>query len=124
MTSLPDLNVDTLHQILDGSLDDATVNALVLRSLGFRYDPDTQTWDASQADPHWQTDPLPDVIANRKDSVKLTRAIPPEDKQLLKEHLNFPGYRISELTPTKTRRATAVNWLLGVIKRQSQIPPV
>lgn len=120
LSHLPDLTVDTIQAILNGTVDDATVNALVLRSLGFRYDPNTQTWDVSEADPGWPTDPLPDVIANRKDSVKLTRSIPPEDKQLLKEQLNFPGYKIDELTPTKTRRATAANWLLGVIKRQSR----
>ena len=120
MTELPDLTLDTIHAILDGTLDDATVNALVLRSLGFTYDPDHQIWDPSQADPNWPQDPTPDVIANRKDSVRLTRSIPPEDKQLLKEQLNFPGYKVNELTPTKTRRATAANWLLGVIKRHSQ----
>lgn len=119
MPDLSDLTLETIQAILDGDLDDDTVNALVLRSLGFRYDPETQTWDGSQADPQWPTDPLPDVIANRKDSVRLTRSIPPEHKQLLKQQLHFPGYRVDELTPTKTRRATAANWLLGVIKRQS-----
>lgn len=120
MADLPDLTLETIQAILDGDLDDDRVNALVLRSLGFRYDAETGSWEGSQADPQWPTDPLPDVIANRKDSVRLTRSIPPEDKQLLKQQLNFPGYTLDQLTPTKTRRATAANWLLGVLKRQNR----
>ncbi len=116
--NLPDLSIDTVWAILNGQLEDEVVNALVLRSLGFRYDESTQTWDPSQADPAWQTGDIPHFIANRKDIVKLTRSIPAEDQQLLKEQLKFPGYKIHELTPQKTRRATAANWLLGVIKRR------
>ncbi|MDX2272284.1 MAG: DUF1823 family protein [Cyanobacteriota bacterium] len=117
----PPLTVETIAFILDGSLDDATVNALVLLSLGYRYDPLSQSWDPSAADPAWRDGGIPDVIAHRPDSVKLTRAIPAEHKQLLKEKLYFPGYTISELTPQKTRRATAANWLLGVLVRQGQL---
>ncbi len=45
--------------------------------------------------------------------MKLTRSIPPENKQLLKTQLGFEGYTVSELIPRKTRRATMVNWLLS-----------
>jgi hypothetical protein len=45
--------------------------------------------------------------------VALTRSIPKQHKQLLKEQLGFGGYRIGELYPRRTRRATAVNWLLA-----------
>ena len=45
--------------------------------------------------------------------MKLTRSIAKEHKQLLKEQLGFAGYRIGELYPRRTRRATAVNWLLA-----------
>ncbi len=55
----------------------------------------------------------PEVIAYRKASVHLTRSIPQRNKQLLKEKLNFSGYSIQELFPRRTRRATAVNWLLS-----------
>ena len=34
-------------------------------------------------------------------------------QQLLKQQLGFAGYRIGELYPRRTRRATAVNWLLA-----------
>jgi len=30
----------------------------------------------------------------------------------LKNFLNFKGYKINELYPRRTRRATAVNWLI------------
>ena len=45
--------------------------------------------------------------------MRLTRSIPVEHKQLLKQQLGFAGYRIGELYPRRTRRATAVNWLLA-----------
>ncbi len=55
----------------------------------------------------------PQVIATRPASVRLTRSIAAEFKQLLKQQLGFTGYRIDELYPRRTRRATAVNWLLA-----------
>ncbi len=112
---LPPLNLETIHAILSGELPDDTVNALVLQSLGFRYDETSQAWDPSAANPNWQEEGIPHFIENRSDSVKLTRSIAPQNKQLLKEVLGFQGYKINELTPQKTRRATAANWLLGVL---------
>ena len=32
--------------------------------------------------------------------------------------MHFAGYRIEELYPRRTRRATALNWLLGWIEEQ------
>ena len=42
----------------------------------------------------------------------LTRSIPKDHKQNLKKFLNFKGYKINELYPRRTRRTTAVNWLI------------
>ncbi|OSX70871.1 hypothetical protein BU14_0647s0010 [Porphyra umbilicalis] len=42
----------------------------------------------------------------------LNRSVPPAGKQLLKSRLGFGGWRVGEMTPNKTRRATAVNWIL------------
>lgn len=42
----------------------------------------------------------------------LNRSVPPAGKQLLKSRLGFKGWRVGEMTPNKTRRATAVNWIL------------
>ncbi|NJK63250.1 MAG: DUF1823 family protein [Synechococcaceae cyanobacterium SM2_3_1] len=115
---LPELNLTTIQAILDGDLDDETVNHLALQSLGFEYEPIQGKWQSEHADPAWKSDHIPHFIANRPDGVKLTRSIPPEDKQLLKAQLGFSGYKVHELTPQKTRRATVANWLLGVLKRQ------
>ena len=109
---LPPLNTDTVWAILNNELDDDTVNALVWRSLNYSYDADSDRWDASTADEGWNEMEPPNFIGSRPATIKLTRSIPKEHKQLLKEQLQFQGYQIHELTPQKTRRATAANWLL------------
>ena len=43
----------------------------------------------------------PELIAERPASVRLTRSVPKEHKQLLKQQLNFAGYRIGELYPAE-----------------------
>jgi hypothetical protein len=111
---LPELNTDTIWAILNEEIDDATVNRLVWHYLGYRYDESQQSWDNSQTSDDWAEiypDP-PDFIENRPPTVKLTRSIPKEHKQLLKEQLGFAGYKIGEFGPRQTRRATAANWLL------------
>lgn len=115
MSELPPLNIDTIWQILNEQIDDATVNQLVWYYLGYRYDRSEQTWDNSQIPQDWraQFPEPPDFIANRPPTVKLTRSIPPENKQLLKEKLGFKGYKIGDFGPRQTRRATAANWLLS-----------
>ena len=65
----------------------------------------------------------PELIAERPASVRLTRSVPKEHKQLLKQQLNFAGYRIGELYPRRTRRATAVNWLLAWLAQRSEPLP-
>ena len=58
-------------------------------------------------------------------SVALTRSIAKPHKQLLKQQLGFAGYSISELYPRRTRRATAVNWLLAhLAERGEPLPEV
>ena len=54
----------------------------------------------------------PQIISERSASVHLTRSIPKVHKQNLKKILSFKGYKINELYPRRTRRATAVNWLI------------
>ncbi len=53
----------------------------------------------------------------------LTRSIAKEHKQLLKEQLGFGGYTIGELYPRRTRRATAVNWLLAHLAERGEPCP-
>ena len=116
---LPPLSTDTIWAILNQELDDDTVNALVWRSLNYSYDPDSGNWDASTADEDWREIDPPNFIGSRPMTIKLTRSIPKEHKQLLKERLNFQGYQVHELTPQKTRRATAANWLLHKLVEQN-----
>ncbi len=111
---MPPLNQDTIWKILNEEIDDATVNQLVWHYLGYRYQESEEKWDSSQVAPEWlQPYPEPpDFIANRPPTVQLTRSIPKENKQFLKEKLGFKGYKIGEFGPRQTRRATAANWLL------------
>jgi len=111
MCPLPLLNEDTIWAILKDEIDDRTVNELVWHYLGYRYDASSETW---QAPADWQDYPQPpDFIAERPPTVKLTRSIPAENKQVLKEKLGFKGYKLGEFGPRDTRRATAANWLLS-----------
>jgi hypothetical protein len=118
MTSLPPLTPQTLWDIINDQLDDDTVHRLVWHYLGYRFDDQTQSWSVDAVDPEWREaypEP-PEFIESRPATVKLTRSIPKEHKQLLKDQLQFPGYKVDELVPRKTRRATIVNWLLSYAK--------
>ncbi|RCJ23150.1 hypothetical protein A6S26_00915 [Nostoc sp. ATCC 43529] len=121
MSNLPPLNTDTIWAILNDELDDATVNQLLWHYLGYRYDSSTGQWDNSQVAPEWQDEypQPPDFIDSRPATVKLTRSIPTENKQSLKEKLGFKGYKIGEFGPRQTRRATAANWLLSYLQQNS-----
>lgn len=116
--STPLLNTNTIWAILNDEIDDATVNQLVWHYLGYRYQEQTNSWDNTNVDLDWQNEypEPPDFIKSRPATVKLTRSIPPENKQLLKEQLGFKGYKIGEFGPRETRRATAANWLLSYMK--------
>lgn len=109
------LSRSLLWQILDDRCTDRFVCRLVWERLG--YCPDTQNvWRAGMSTPnYWSVSfPLaPEIISVRLASVRLTRSVAKEHKQLLKTQLLFTGYKIGELYPRRTRRATAVSWLLA-----------
>ena len=116
-----------LMEILADRISDCIVARIVWERLGYQpKGPINETWLAGQSTPaDWRKafPQAPEVIAQRKASVQLTRSIPKEYKQLLKKKLNFPGYRIDELYPRRTRRATAVNWLLAwLASRGEELP--
>ncbi|MBE9036887.1 DUF1823 family protein [aff. Roholtiella sp. LEGE 12411] len=119
MSNLPPLNTETIWAILEEKLDDATVNQLVWHYLGYRYDSSTERWDTSEVAPEWHDEypQPPDFIDSRPAIVKLTRSIPSENKQILKQNLGFKGYKIGEFGPRQTRRATAANWLLSYLQQ-------
>lgn len=118
VSELPALNSETIWAILKEEIEDATVNQLVWYYLGYRYNTETQSWDVTQVDPTWQQEypQPPDFIESRPATVKLTRSIPAENKQLLKEKLGFKGYKLGEFGPRQTRRATMANWLLSYME--------
>ena len=111
-----------LEAVLADRTSDRFVCELIWPRLG--YVPDgSGTWSAGPAtDAIWRESfPIePPFIAARPPSVALTRSIPKEHKQLLKEQLGFAGYRIGELYPRRTRRATAVSWLLAHLAQQGE----
>jgi Domain of unknown function (DUF1823) len=120
MSGLPPLTDETCWAILNDQLEDAIVNQLIWQRLGYRH---TDTgWDTSAVADDWRQDypTPPNFVESRPATVKLTRSIPKENKQLLKEELGFEGYQVDELVPRKTRRATMVNWLLSYRKDHAE----
>ncbi len=118
MSNLPLLNTDTIWAIINETIDDQTVNQLLWYYLGYRYDSAAAEWDLSQVSLEWRDEypQPPNFIDSRPAIMKLTRSIPAENKQILKEKLNFKGYKIGEFGPRQTRRATAANWLLSYMQ--------
>ncbi|MBD2057870.1 DUF1823 family protein [Oculatella sp. FACHB-28] len=118
MSDLPPLSIDTIWAILNDTLDDATVNQLVWHYLGYRYDATAERWNTAEVSSEWLENypEPPNFIEDRPATVKLTRSIPKPNKQLLKEQLGFEGYKVGELVPRLTRRATMANWLLSYMR--------
>ncbi len=116
-SELPPLNEATLWAIIHESIPDPQVNQILWHYLGYRYHPAENNWDVSQVASEWLSvyPTPPDFIASRPATVKLTRSIPPQHKQLLKQQLGFKGYKLGEFGPRQTRRATAVSWLLAYL---------
>ena len=104
-----------LFSILEDKVSDRFVCELIRERLFYKKENDTDHWYASYKTPvYWSSlfRQAPLVISERKASVYLTRSIDKINKQGLKDVLGFSGYKISELYPRRTRRATAVNWLI------------
>lgn len=140
----PDISITTLLDIVYQKTDDAVVNDILRALLGWRMesggdnsdgaDDSGCTWNDSFVPEEWREaypDGPPDFIGSaddyspqtdrpvKKAVQKLTRSIPQEYKQISREVLSphgFIGFKINELTPNRTRRATAVNWVLYYMK--------
>jgi hypothetical protein len=111
-----------LEAVLADRTNDRFVCELIWPRLGYQQD-GSGRWSAGpETGEAWrQSFPVePQFIAERPPSVALTRSIAKEHKQLLKEQLGFAGYRIGELYPRRTRRATAVNWLLADLAQRGE----
>ena len=116
------LSRELLLQILEDRCTDQFVCERIWERLG--YVPAAEHWAAGGNTPaEWAEafPQAPQVIAERPASVRLTRSIAKEHKQLLKQKLHFAGYRIGELYPRRTRRATAVSWLLAWLAERSDL---
>jgi len=104
-----------LFLILEDKVSDVFVCELVWERLFYTKEISINDWTFSALTPSYWSEKFekaPQIISERPASVHLTRSIPKEHKQGLKNFLNFKGYKINELYPRRTRRATAVNWLI------------
>ena len=109
------LSKKLLFSILDDQVSDVFVCELIWERLFYIKETSTKDWESSRYTPsYWSKkySKAPQIISERDASIHLTRSIPKEYKQGLKNILNFKGYKINELYPRRTRRATAVNWLI------------
>ncbi|MBO8229589.1 DUF1823 domain-containing protein [Prochlorococcus marinus str. MU1404] len=104
-----------LFLVLEDKVSDVFVCELVWERLFYIREKNTNDWISSElTSAYWSGKfvKAPQIISERIASVHLTRSIPKDYKQGLKNFLNFKGYKINELYPRRTRRATAVNWLI------------
>ena len=109
------LSKKLLFSILDDQVSDVFVCELIWERLFYIKDTSTKDWTFSKYTPSYWSEKYnkaPQLISERGASIHLTRSIPKEHKQGLKNILDFKGYKINELYPRRTRRATAVNWLI------------
>ena len=104
-----------LFYVLEDKVTDVFVCQLVWERLFYTKELFINDWVLSALTPSYWSEKFekaPQIISERPASVHLTRSIPKDYKQGLKNFLNFKGYKINELYPRRTRRATAVNWLI------------
>ncbi|ABM71661.1 conserved hypothetical protein [Prochlorococcus marinus str. MIT 9515] len=119
------LSKKLLFSILDDQVSDVFVCELIWERLFYIKEKPIENWICSEYTPSYWSEKYnnsPQIISERGASIHLTRSIPKDHKQNLKKVLDFKGYKINELTPRKTRRATAVNWLIcWVIEYESML---
>ncbi len=109
------LSKKLLFLILDDQVSDVFVCGLIWERLFYFKENSSEDWISSEYTPsYWaeKYNKAPQIISERSASIHLTRSIPKVHKQNLKKILDFKGYKINELYPRRTRRATAVNWLI------------
>jgi len=101
--------------VLEDKVSDIFVCELVWERLFYTKETSLKKWESTALTPFYWAEKFleaPQIISERPASIHLTRSIPKSHKQGLKEFLNFRGYKINELYPRRTRRATVVNWLI------------
>ena len=109
------LSKKLLFLILDDQVSDVFVCELIWERLFYTKEKSINDWIYSEYTPTYWSEKYtkaPQIITERHATIHLTRSIPKDHKQDLKKVLDFRGYKINELYPRRTRRATAVNWLI------------
>ena len=123
-----DLADENLVKIVSEEASDADVNVLLWKCLGYRYNAASSTWTSEEVFPKWAAkfpsppdligvtrryDPETDKIV-RNASMDLMRSIPRDFKGGVRSlsRVGWKGFKLSELTPNKTRRAQSANWLI------------
>ncbi len=111
------LSRQLLMEILSDHISDGFLNSLIWERLGYvPSEIPSEEWVAGDDTPTYWKEKFPKgpkFLSERPPSIYLTKSIPRAYKQGLKEVLGFKGYSIKELFPRRTRRATAVNWLIA-----------
>ena len=126
------LSKKLLFSILHDKVSDVFVCELIWERLFYVKKKSIGDWISSEYTPSYWSEKYnksPQIISERAASIHLTRSIPTNHKQGLKKSLNFKGYKIDELYPRRTRRATAVNWLIfwgiefkSMLKENDKLP--
>tara|TARA_Y100001968_G_scaffold331553_1_gene386579 strand:+ start:1920 stop:2471 length:552 start_codon:yes stop_codon:yes gene_type:complete len=119
-----ELNKPILLAIINDRLSDRFVCELIWERLFYKKDKNSEGWIFSQKTPSYWSDIYnegPQIISERKASVHLARSINKLNKNIIKEFLNFKGYKINELYPRRNRRVTAVNWLISWAKDSDRV---
>ena len=126
------LSKKLLFLILDDQVSDVFVCELIWERLFYIKETPLGNWISSEYTPSYWSEKYnnaPQIISERIASIHLTRSIPKDHKQGLKRILDFKGYKINELYPRRTRRATAVNWLIfwgtlstSILKENDKLP--
>jgi len=123
-----DLEDINLLQIVEERATDTDVNILLWKCLGYEYNEASGVWKNDKVFPKWalKFPEPPDLIGVtrrydpdtdrrvRNASMDLMRSIPRDFKGGVRSlaAVGFKGYKLNELTPNKTRRAQATNWLI------------
>ena len=92
------LSKKLLFLILEDQVSDVFVCKLIWERLFYLKKSTNNYWSSSQKTPLYWSEKFtkaPQIISERPASIHLTRSIPSEHKQGLKEFLNFRGYKIN-----------------------------
>lgn len=124
--TLEEISDENLVKIVNLETSDDQTNTLAWKCLGYRYDPATSQYNNDLVFPKWKAKypTPPDLVGVRRiydpsvdkpvrdANMNLMRSIPRNYKAGVRNLAGFKGYKLSELTPNKTRRAQIVNWLI------------